>query len=164
MTWSIGELEIARGAVTSIDEGALESGVYEVTVSVQSAATTATTTIVLDISPDGDGREIDDCPALFDPGGRDIDNDGLGDACDSDDDDDGVPDSRDPCPSTANGRLVDVDLDGNPNRCDADPLDAKPVTRLPWTWQGNWNKTPSRGSSIPTLPKTACWPAPILTP
>ena len=53
---------------------------------------------------DGDGlaNAIDLCPAIYDETNRDTDNDEIGDACDTDDDNDGWSDSLDNCPLTFN--------------------------------------------------------------
>ncbi|MFC5544604.1 thrombospondin type 3 repeat-containing protein [Marinobacter koreensis] len=48
------------------------------------------------------------------------DGDGIGDACESDDDSDGIPNSTDNCPSTANPGQEDLDSDGVGDVCDAD--------------------------------------------
>ena len=50
----------------------------------------------------------------------DTDNDGEGDACDIDDDNDGVPDAEDNCPLTANADQADADNDGIGDVCDND--------------------------------------------
>jgi hypothetical protein len=59
-----------------------------------------------DVEPDGDtdgfGDETqDNCPAVGNPDQGDQDHDGHGNACDTDDDGDGIPDTADVCPTVA---------------------------------------------------------------
>jgi len=69
-----------------------------------------------DLIPD----EEDNCPddANFDQ--ADLDGDGAGDVCDTDDDDDGVLDVSDTCPVDANPDQADNDFDGAGDACDPD--------------------------------------------
>ncbi|WP_242202764.1 discoidin domain-containing protein [Aestuariivivens insulae] len=53
------------------------------------------------------GCIYDNCPDVDNPDQADFDNDGLGDACDDDDDNDGVLDANDLCPETPIGTMVD---------------------------------------------------------
>ncbi|MBM4318517.1 MAG: hypothetical protein FJ125_00800 [Deltaproteobacteria bacterium] len=62
----------------------------------------------------------DSCPEVADPGQRDLDRDGLGDACDVDDDGDGVADAADGCPEDADPEQQDTDGDGAGDACDVD--------------------------------------------
>jgi len=101
---------------------------------------------------DGDGiaNDDDDCPTLFNPvrpvdGGKqaDLDQDGLGDACDPcprsngdgctppkpfDADGDGKDSWLDNCPSDTNVDQADGDGDGHGDACDSCPKDANPGT------------------------------------
>jgi hypothetical protein len=62
----------------------------------------------------------DNCPSVNNASQTDTDNDGLGDACDTDDDGDGIPDANDVCPLTGNPAQTDTDNDGIGDVCDTD--------------------------------------------
>ena len=70
---------------------------------------------------DGDGIEdsVDNCPANFNPAQTNTDLDANGDACDTDDDNDGTPDSADLFPLDA-GEQSDADSDGTGDVADTD--------------------------------------------
>lgn len=96
----------------------------------------------VDGDQDGDGvADADDvCPTVFDPirpiddGAQlDLDEDGIGDACDEDPlpadlDSDGEPNDTDNCPYTPNPAQTDGDGDGKGDDCDACPTTANPTT------------------------------------
>lgn len=71
---------------------------------------------------DGDGvADVDDnCPLVSNPAQVDSDGNGVGDACqdDNDRDQDGVIDDLDSCPDVKNPRQEDFDLDGVGDACD----------------------------------------------
>jgi bacillolysin len=73
-----------------------------------------------DADGDGDANGADNCPGASNPGQADTDGDGQGDACDGDDDDDRVHDSRDNCVTVANKGQEDLDRDGAGDACDPD--------------------------------------------
>ncbi len=80
--------------------------------------------------PDGDGDGVvdqgDNCPVHVNQDQSDRDEDGVGDACDNDEDgdedDDGVADEGDNCPQMNNPGQVDEDQDGVGDACDNCPF------------------------------------------
>jgi hypothetical protein len=64
----------------------------------------------------------DNCPGVFNPDQTDTDADGLGDLCDSDDDNDGILDVADNCPIVANPDQADSNHDGIGDACSSAPV------------------------------------------
>ena len=62
-----------------------------------------------DVDADGVWDGADNCPAIANPLQEDHEEDGLGDVCDNDDDNDGIPDSSDGC------ELGEIDWISSPN-------------------------------------------------
>ncbi len=74
-----------------------------------------------DVDSDGDGilDSQDNCPSVSNADQKNTDSDSSGDACDSDDDNDGVPDISDAFPLNPN-EWTDTDGDGVGNNADPD--------------------------------------------
>jgi len=99
--------------------------------------------IIGDCDADDDGAcdDVDNCPEAYNPDQSDSDSDGLGDACDPDDDNDGCVDWEDPYPFTFS---IDTDTDGEGNDCDDDDdgdgcLDEDDQNPLIWSPDTNGN-------------------------
>lgn len=90
-------------------------------------------------------RTRDNCVGTHNPDQRDLDGDRAGDACDADDDGDGVVDASDNCPWAVNADQTDWDGDRVGNACDGTP-GAAPVAPTPTT-------TPT---TSPVPPTTGC--------
>lgn len=84
------------------------------------------TTTALDLDPNGDydtdnvNNGTDNCPFVANTDQSNVDNDSLGDACDTDSDGDGVDDGQDNCPLVANANQLNTDGDGAGDVCDTD--------------------------------------------
>lgn len=70
-----------------------------------------------DVDKDGIEDSVDNCPVTYNPTQKDIDGDGIGDACD-DSDGDGVFDDKDNCRLVPNPNQADLDHDGIGDICD----------------------------------------------
>ena len=73
-----------------------------------------------DNDDDGVGNALDNCPANANTAQADLDEDGTGDACDSDIDGDGLANPADNCPRFASLDQTDTDNDLDGDLCDGD--------------------------------------------
>ncbi|HEV8580535.1 MAG TPA: thrombospondin type 3 repeat-containing protein [Thermoanaerobaculia bacterium] len=106
------------------------SGEFHVTATTpdpDAADTHATATVAVDLDCDNVAAGSDNCPAVFNPRQGDSDGDGIGDACEDDEDTDDTPDLADNCPQTANPDQTDTDRDGIGDACDNCPAQANPA-------------------------------------
>lgn len=73
-------------------------------------------TLATDSDGDGIFNSTDNCPNVANAGQADFDSDGIGDVCDPDDDNDGIPDAYETAhnlnPFDASDALLDPDNDG----------------------------------------------------
>lgn len=89
--------------------------------------------------------DLDNCPHVDNPEQQDLDEDGLGDACDLDLDGDGVPNQEDNCPDIENQDQADADGDGFGDRCSQDP----DQDQVPRRWQESGEPgQPCRGGQV----------------
>ena len=88
----------------------------------------------VDTDQDGVGDEVDNCPRVSNPEQTDVNQNGIGDACD-DFDQDGILNAEDNCPDHANRYQQDTDGDGIGDHCDSE--ESRLTERLVWLpWLG----------------------------
>jgi Zn-dependent metalloprotease len=87
-----------------------------------------------DADADSFPLNMDNCPNDHNPSQLDVDDDGLGNLCDTDDDGDQVADNADNCPVLANPSQGDADKDGLGNQCDPQTPPDEDNDGIPNSW------------------------------
>lgn len=144
ISYTAGSVAATSTCRISVDTVSDTGGVYvntsgNLTSSAGNSGTaTATLTVDDDLDDDNVKDSVDNCPAIANPDQADLDRDGQGNACDSDDDGDGMPDEFEIAngldPLNSVDQLADPDGDGftnleefqfgtDPNSPDADEND-----------------------------------------
>lgn len=112
--WAGEDIDLTRdgGAIVAVDNGQFGflkvNGIYESSISQ-----------IVDDDEDGVQGDADNCPDVKNASQLDTDGDSIGDACDPDNDNDGVADSIDAFPFDASETL-DTDNDGLGDNADTD--------------------------------------------
>ena len=117
----------------------------------------------VDTDSDGIGDNADNCPNTSNPDQINSDDDNLGNACDDDDDNDGVADTTDAFPldpsetidtdsdGVGNNEDTDDDGDGVSDAVDAFPLDSSETTDTDADGIGNNADTDDDGDNVPDI-------------
>jgi hypothetical protein len=113
------EVRTADGTLLRRDAGTNESSLQDIVGPTGSVAHRDRAFVSQDTDEDGIVTGTDNCPAATNADQADHDGDAQGDACDADDDNDGVSDEQDAFPRDA-GESVDTDADGTGNNADSD--------------------------------------------
>ncbi|SIR31742.1 thrombospondin type 3 repeat-containing protein [Maribacter ulvicola] len=120
-----GTINMMNDQITGIDLSALSDGTITLSFSLTDAynniGNTVTDTAIKGTDSDNDGiaDSLDNCPSTSNTDQIDTDNDGKGDMCDTDDDNDGTLDSEDAFPLD-NTENTDTDGDGTGDNADTD--------------------------------------------
>ena len=106
---------------------AFEPGENVLAVGVWNSGAPSSSDLVIVPRLSVDGSSVDNCPNAYNPDQADFDGDGMGDACDPDDDNDMLADVIDNCPFAPNPDQLDSDDDGVGDACDNCPTTANPT-------------------------------------